>query len=234
MRWLVLILGIFLSGCFVHYDGAAYQGPPPLLTTTLAQVNGMVGAQQPAAYKVGFMQGCDSGRVSAGENSYIFKKDVERFSTDDVYRQGWDDGYNRCFSGGGPAAGSYTSSTYFGFGYFPFYYPGVYYSGHYYPGYDYYSYYDPGYSIWLGYYGHDNHNYNRHYYASPWYGGHKYKGGGQHFSRWNSHKGPGGFFGGKHRGGGGKHFKGRSHGGGGGKHSKGRSHRGGGGGHKGH
>ena len=102
MRWMVLISALFLSGCVVPYV-ARYQGPPPLQSTTLAQVNSMVGAQQPAAYKVGFMEGCDSGRVSAGDNSYIFKKDVERFKTDDVYQQGWNDGFNRCVSGGGSA-----------------------------------------------------------------------------------------------------------------------------------
>ena len=59
----------------------------------------MVGAQQPPAYKVGFMEGCDSGYVSGGNTSYIFKKDTNRFDTDDVYKQGWNDGFNRCVSG---------------------------------------------------------------------------------------------------------------------------------------
>lgn len=210
MRWLVVVLAISLSGCIAHYGGTHHQGPPPLLATSMAQVDSMVGNQQPAAYRVGFMQGCDSGHVSAGNTSYIFKKDVERFGTDDVYQQGWTDGYNRCSSGAGAAVGDYTSSTYFGFGYYPFLYPGVYYSGHYDPGYDYYSYYDPGYSLWLGYYGHDRHNYSRHYYTSPWYGGHKRQ-GGKYYSRWRSHKNPGSYYGGKHKSGGSKKFKGKSH-----------------------
>jgi hypothetical protein len=75
---MVLIPGLFLSGCVAHY-GASYQGPPPLLATSMAQVNAMVGPQQPAAYKVGFMGGCDSGHLSAGNTSYIFKKDTARF-----------------------------------------------------------------------------------------------------------------------------------------------------------
>ncbi len=229
MRWMVLISTLFLSGCVVHYSGARNQGPPPLRSTTMAQVNSMAGAQQPAAYKVGFMEGCDSGRLSAGDNSYLFKKDVDRFNTDDVYQQGWNDGHSRCASGEGSApATNYSTNTYFGFGYYPYYYPGTFYSGgYYYPGYyDYYPNYSSSYSIWLGNYGHHHSSHRQHYYASPWYGGHKHKGGGKHFSWLGSHKGSSGFSGGKHRGGGhGKVHKGSS-----GKSSrgKGRGHKGGG------
>ncbi len=230
MRWMVLISALFLSGCVIAPYQARYSGPPPLQSTTLAQVNSMVGAQQPAAYKVGFMEGCDSGRVSAGDNSYIFKKDVERFKTDDIYQQGWNDGFNRCVSGGGSApATNYSAYTYFGFGYYPYYYPGVFYSGGYYPGYyDYYPYYSSSYSVWLGHYGYRWPSHRTHYYASPWYGGHKHKRGGHFYSRWNSHKGSGGFYGGQHRGGG-KGHKGWSGKGGG----KGRGHKGKGHGHSG-
>ena len=231
MRWMVLISALFLSGCVVHHSGPRYQqGPPPLQTTTMEQVNSMAGAQQPAAYKVGFMQGCDSGRLSAGDNSFLFKKDVDRFNTDDVYQQGWNDGYNRCASGEGAPPATYQSThTYFGFGYYPYYYPRAYYSGgYYYPGYyDYYSYYEPGHSIWLGGYGYNYQNRRESYYASPWYGGHKHKGGGHYYSRWNSHKSPGGFYGGKHRGGG------KVHKGSGGKGWKGKGGSGKGRGHKG-
>ena len=216
MRWMVVILAVLLSGCVVAPYGARYQGPPPLQSTTMAQVNAMAGAQQPVAYKVGFMEGCDSGYVSAGNNSFIFKKDVERFGKDDLYQQGWNDGFNRCASGEGVAAGSASVSTYYGWGY----YPGPYYSGYYYPDYYYYPYYgypyySPGFSLWLGTYGHhDHYAYRDHYYYTPWYGGHKYKGG---------HRG--GPYIGKHRGGG---HKGGGHKGGG---HKGGGHKGGG--HKG-
>ena len=239
MRWMVLISTLFLSGCVVHYSGARNQGPPPLRATTMAQVNSMAGAQQPAAYKVGFMEGCDSGRLSAGDNSYLFKKDVERFNTDDVYQQGWSDGFNRCTSGEGSApATNYSTNTYFGFGYYPYYYPGAFYSGWYYPGYyNYYPYYSSSYSIWLGTYGHDHHYPRHRYYASPWYGGHKHKGGGGKFySRWNRHKDPGGFYGGKHRGGSGKGHKawsGKGHKGSKGKSWSGKGGSGKGQGHKG-
>ncbi len=197
---MVLILGLFLSGCYYAHYQPRYQGPPPLQTTTMAQVDAMVGAQQPAAYKVGFMEGCDSGHLSAGNNSFIFKKDTNRFDTDDVYQQGWNDGFNRCVSGAGVTAGNYYYQSDYGY-----YYPGTFYSGFYYPSY----YYAPGYSLWLGYYGHRHHTHfaqrhNHHY--KPWHGGHKHRGGGKHNI-------------GKHRGGG--HSKGHKGG-----HRKGRGGKG--------
>ena len=171
MRWMVLVLGLFLSGCYAHYQ-TGYQGPPPLLSTSMAQVDTMVGAQQPAAYKVGFMEGCDSGRLSAGHNSFLFKKDTKRFDTDDVYKQGWNDGFNRCVSGeGAPARTTYYQGSY-GYNY---YYPGTFSSGFYYPSY----YYAPGYSIFGGYYGPVRHRHHIHYrshYYTPWYRGHKHRG----------------------------------------------------------
>lgn len=212
MRWMVLILGVFLFGCVVAPYQARYQGPPPMQSTTLAQANAMVGVQQPTAYKVGFMAGCDSGHVSAGNNSFIFKKDVERFGKDDLYQQGWTDGFNRCVSGGGTAAGSSYYSPYYGG-----YYSGTYYSGYYDPGYYYYPYYSPGFSLWLGNYGHRNHYvHSDHYYYSPWYGGRKHKGShgvGPYIGnqRGGGHKG-GGHKGGGHKGGG---HKGGGHKGGG-------------------
>lgn len=169
MRWMVLILGFFLSGCYAHYQPRYQaQGPPPLQSTSIEQVNAMVGAQQPSAYKVGFMGGCDSGYLSAGDTSYIFKKDTARFETDDAYKQGWNDGFNRCVSGSGVSVSNYNQG-YYGYNY---YYPGTFGLGLYYPSY----YYAPGYSLWSGYYGYPRHyTYNRNYYYTPWYGGHKHR-----------------------------------------------------------
>ena len=202
MRWMIVILGLSLSGCYAHYQSRyqppRYQGPPPLQTTTIDQVNAMVGVQQPAGYKVGFMEGCDSGRLSGGNNSYLFKKDSTRFETDDEYKQGWSDGFNRCVAGEGVSADSYYQGNY-GYNY---YYPGTYYSGFYNPSY----YYAPGYSIWSGYYSYPRHRhytYNRNHYYTPWYGGHKHKGR-------NFKKRRGDYFIGKPRGGGKSHRKGRS------------------------
>lgn len=173
MRWMVLILGLFLSGCYAHYQ-PRYQGPPPLQTTSLAQANAMVGVQQPVAYKVGFMGGCDSGYLSAGYTSYLFKKDTDRFATDEVYQQGWNDGFSRCASGERVSGGSYSNQRYYGYDY---YYPRTFYSGFYYPSY----YYAPGYSLWSGYYTYPRHRhqtYSRNYNYAPWSGGHKHKGRG--------------------------------------------------------
>ncbi len=203
MRWMVLILGLFLSGCYANYQGRYYQtqGPAPMLSTSMEQVNAMVGVQQPAAYKVGFMEGCDSGRLSSGNNSYLFKKDTNRFETDDAYKQGWNDGFNRCLSGEGtPARTTYYPSSY---GYV---YPGAFNAGFYYPGY----YYAPGYSIWLGSWGPRYRHVHRHYYYTPWYGGGKYRGRGWVARGWGPRYKGGGRgwggrgWGGKGRGGGGR------------------------------
>ena len=218
MRWMIVIFGLLLSGCMVHYQQPSYQGPPPLQATSMLQVDAMVGVQQPGAYKVGFMEGCDSGRLSAGDSSFLFKKDTNRFDTDDVYQQGWNDGFNRCFSGEGVTAGNYNYQSYYGY-----YYPGNYSAGFYYPSY----YYEPGYSIWLGYYGYPSHThytYSHNYYYTPWYGGHKHKRGHRGYKGY-----PGGRYhiakprygGYKNKGGGG--YKSRD--------GKGRGHKGGG--HKG-
>ena len=206
MRWMVLILGLSLSGCVVGHYQPRYQGPPPLQTTGIEQVNAMVGAQQPPSYKVGFMGGCDSGHLSAGDTSYLFKKDTGRFDTDDAYKQGWSDGFNRCVSGDGVSASNYNQGNY-GYNY---YYPDTYYSGFYNPSY----YYAPGYSLWLGYYGYpryQHYTYSYNHYYTPWYGGHKHR--GRHYKGYR--RGP---HIGKHRGGG--HSK--SYGGGHGKNYKGK------------
>ena len=221
MRWMVLILGLFLSGCYIQSQGRYYaEGPPPLQATSIEQANAMVGGQQPAAYKVGFMEGCDSGRLSAGDNSFLFKKDTDRFDTDDVYQQGWNDGFNRCVSGEGAPPRNYYSQSYYGTNY---YYPGTVSTGFYYPGF----FYAPGYSIWAGYYGpprHRLHVHRKNYYYTPWYGGHRHSHRGKAFGgRYNINKPPrgghkhkgGGRIGGGGRGGGHKGGGGRSGGGGG-------------------
>lgn len=226
MRWMIVILGLLLSGCMVGYQQPSYQGPPPLQATSMTQVNFMVGVQQPGAYKVGFMEGCDSGNVSAGNISYIFKKDVERFGTDGVYQQGWNDGFNRCVAGATvEVAGNYNYQSYYGY-----YYPGTFYSGFYYPGY----YYEPGYSIWLGYSGYPHHKHHIHrnnYYYSPWYGGHKNKGGKYKGHKHKGHRGKPYFA--RSRGGGHKH-KGGGYGGHKSRGGKGGGHKGGGGKGRGH
>jgi hypothetical protein len=211
MRWMVLILGLFLSGCYAHYQARyQYQGPPPLQTTSMSQVDSMVGAQQPVAYKVGFMEGCDSGRLSSGNSSFLYKKDMERFGKDDAYKQGWNDGFNRCASGEGVPSGNYYYQREYGY-----YYPSTVYTGFYYPSY----YYAPGYSVWLGYYGYPRHyryiHRHNHYY-SHWNGGHKHRGG----YRGKPYRGKYNIT--KSRPGGGKKYKGGGYKGGGGGYKGGR------------
>ena len=75
----VLVL-IGLSGC----------------ATSMKEVDREVGAGQPVPYKVGFKDGCDSGYVAAGHPYYKFKKDIARYSRDELYKQGWDDGFRVC------------------------------------------------------------------------------------------------------------------------------------------
>lgn len=50
----------------------------------------------PPAYRAGFAAGCDSGYVAAGHPYYSFTKDVYRYDSDSLYRQGWDDGQTTC------------------------------------------------------------------------------------------------------------------------------------------
>jgi len=117
------------------------------------------------------LEGCDSGRLSSGNNSYLFKKDTNRFETDDVYKQGWNDGFNRCVSGEGAPT---VTNTYYQSSYG--YAPGTFSYGFYYPSY----YYAPGFSIWSGYYVNPRPRYvyrHRHnHYYTPWYGGRKHRG----------------------------------------------------------
>ena len=77
---ILIILSLFLISC----------------VTTIDRVNQEVGINQPLQYKEGYQSGCDSGYVSAGNPYYRFNKDVNRYSKDELYKQGWDDGYNIC------------------------------------------------------------------------------------------------------------------------------------------
>lgn len=63
--------------------------------TTSTEVN-RYAAGQPFEYKEGFQAGCNSGYVAAGHPYYKFNKNVKRYNVDDLYRTGWDDGFNVC------------------------------------------------------------------------------------------------------------------------------------------
>lgn len=64
--------------------------------TSPSQVDQMIGSGQPPAYKLGYRHGCDSGYTAAGNPYYRFTKEVRRYSSDSLYRQGWDDGVQVC------------------------------------------------------------------------------------------------------------------------------------------
>ncbi len=56
-------------------------------------------AGQPIQYQDGYKAGCDSGYVAAGHPYYRMNKDVVRFGSDQLYAQGWNDGFQVCKGG---------------------------------------------------------------------------------------------------------------------------------------
>jgi hypothetical protein len=50
----------------------------------------------PIAYVDGFDDGCHSGNKAGGSLFDQFKKDVNRFSSEKQYAQGWSDGFRQC------------------------------------------------------------------------------------------------------------------------------------------
>ncbi len=67
-----------------------------LLCSCASQRNTMIQQGYPPAYADGFSDGCSSGKKAAGSMFDQFKKDVNRFSQDQQYAQGWADGYKEC------------------------------------------------------------------------------------------------------------------------------------------
>lgn len=49
---------------------------------------------QPTEYKSGYVDGFESGKASMGYLYSKFQKSVTHYSDNDLYRQGWDDGYD--------------------------------------------------------------------------------------------------------------------------------------------
>ncbi len=46
-------------------------------------------------YKTGFVHGCDSGATN-NHPFYVYQKDIQRFTKDAAYYQGWNKGYAEC------------------------------------------------------------------------------------------------------------------------------------------
>lgn len=115
MRWaLAIFLGLSVSGCATYV-----LAPDGTRTTSIEHVNDRVGISQPISYRVGYMDGCNSGRLSAGDSSFTFKKDTERTSVDDLYKHGWDDGFSQCKVA--YARRTYYTEYYFWPGFYPVY-----------------------------------------------------------------------------------------------------------------
>jgi hypothetical protein len=53
---------------------------------------------KPPAYTEGHADGCRSGFNAAGNPYYKMTKDPQRFASDQMYAQGWTDGYSTCKS----------------------------------------------------------------------------------------------------------------------------------------
>lgn len=51
---------------------------------------------QPLEYIDGYEDGCSSGTKAAGNPYFRFAKDVRRFQVDELYAQGWRDGFEVC------------------------------------------------------------------------------------------------------------------------------------------
>jgi len=55
----------------------------------------LLGPGYPEAYGTGYVHGYASGKAQAGLVTGGFTKDVYRFQSDELYRQGWTDGAER-------------------------------------------------------------------------------------------------------------------------------------------
>jgi hypothetical protein len=52
----------------------------------------------PVAWQDGYLPGCESGANAAGDLGFKFSKDFQRYLSDAMYKEGWDDGFKVCNS----------------------------------------------------------------------------------------------------------------------------------------
>ena len=69
-----------------------------LLSGCATQKEIMIKKGYPLAYADGFDDGCHSGKKAGGSYFDQFKKEVNRFESDNQYAQGWSDGFRQCES----------------------------------------------------------------------------------------------------------------------------------------
>lgn len=55
---------------------------------------------QPIAYQDGFKDGCKTGEYAVRIANRIFVKNINRFNSDKLYAEGWNDGYQTCLPPG--------------------------------------------------------------------------------------------------------------------------------------
>jgi hypothetical protein len=82
---------IILSILFLTVSACGMKVKP--IPTTAAEVNNMIGTSQPIEYRQGFRDGFDSGEVAKGNQFSEYAKDIVRYGSDTIYKQGWDDGF---------------------------------------------------------------------------------------------------------------------------------------------
>lgn len=76
--FLMLVVVFMVSGCVLP-----------------TKQDGML-ATMPPDYSFGYQAGCESGKLAGGSWHATFTKDPQAYATNDLYRQGWDDGFATC------------------------------------------------------------------------------------------------------------------------------------------
>lgn len=56
----------------------------------------LISQGKPPAYVDGYVDGCASGRLMAGDTSFKYRKDIARADRDALYARGWQDGQIAC------------------------------------------------------------------------------------------------------------------------------------------
>jgi len=65
---------------------------------SMDRTNGMLGGYGSPDFKVGFNAGCQSGFSNAGNPYNPYNKNRELYEEGGDYKDGWDEGYQRCYS----------------------------------------------------------------------------------------------------------------------------------------
>lgn len=89
MRHLItIIVSLMIAGCASTQSSKSIKSSDPMPPSTRPTYNL---AGYPPAFKDGYIDGCETAKKSA-----YGSKDKQRFTKDNQYRNGWNDGYNLC------------------------------------------------------------------------------------------------------------------------------------------